>query len=74
MNCTPSDANPPATCSWQLCTDLRCQTLTSDGGCLITVDLNASSTVTCAAENIVGNVASAEQSIDVVPFESELIF
>ncbi|XP_076803093.1 uncharacterized protein LOC143447054 isoform X2 [Clavelina lepadiformis] len=74
MNCTPSDANPPATCSWQLCSDSSCQTLTSDGGCLITVDLNASSTVTCAAENIVGNVTSAEQSIDVVPVERKVQF
>ncbi|XP_076801175.1 uncharacterized protein LOC143445755 isoform X2 [Clavelina lepadiformis] len=74
MNCTPSDANPPATCSWQLCSDSRCQTLTSDGGCLITVDLNASSNVTCAAENIVGNVTSAEQTVNVVPAERQVQF
>ncbi|CAK8677329.1 unnamed protein product [Clavelina lepadiformis] len=74
MNCIPSDANPPATCSWQLCSDSRCQTLTSDGGCLITVDLNASSTVTCAAENVVGNVSSTEQTVDVIPVERQVQF
>ncbi|XP_076802440.1 uncharacterized protein LOC143446606 isoform X2 [Clavelina lepadiformis] len=74
MNCNPSDANPPATCSWQLCSDSRCQTLTSDGGCLISVDLNASSTVTCAASNIAGNITSAEQTVDVVPVERQVQF
>ncbi|XP_076802435.1 uncharacterized protein LOC143446604 isoform X2 [Clavelina lepadiformis] len=74
MNCTPSDANPPATCSWQLCSDSRCQTLTSDGGCLITVNLNASSTVTCTAGNRAGNISSAEQTVDVVPVERQVLF
>ncbi|XP_076802882.1 uncharacterized protein LOC143446908 [Clavelina lepadiformis] len=74
MNCTPSDANPPATCSWQLCSDSRCQTLTSDGDCLITVDLNASSTVTCAASNRAGNISSAEQTVDVIPVERQIHF
>ncbi|XP_076802880.1 uncharacterized protein LOC143446906 [Clavelina lepadiformis] len=74
MNCIPSDANPPATCSWQLCSDSRCQTLTSDGGCLISVDLNASSNVTCAAENVVGNISSAEQTVDVIPAERQVQF
>ena len=71
MNCIPSDANPPATCSWQLCSDSRCQTLISDGGCLITVDHSVSSNVTCAAENVVGSITSAEQIVDVIPAESK---
>ncbi|CAK8677352.1 unnamed protein product [Clavelina lepadiformis] len=74
MNCNPSDANPPATCSWQLCSDSRCQILTSDGGCLITVGLNASSTVTCTASNRAGNISSAEQTVDVVPVERQVQF
>ncbi|XP_076801207.1 uncharacterized protein LOC143445777 [Clavelina lepadiformis] len=74
MNCTPSDANPPATCSWQLCSDSRCQILTSDGVCLISVDLNASSNVTCNAENVVGNISSAEQTVDVIPAERQVQF
>ncbi|CAK8677420.1 unnamed protein product [Clavelina lepadiformis] len=74
MNCTPSDANPPATCRWQLCSDSRCQTLTSDGGCLITVDLNASSNVTCAAGNRAGNTTSAEQTVDVIQLERQIWF
>ncbi|XP_076799905.1 uncharacterized protein LOC143444999 [Clavelina lepadiformis] len=74
MNCTPSDANPPATCSWQLCSDSRCQTLTSDGGCLISVGLNTSSTVTCTASNRAGNISSAEQTVDVVPVERQVHF
>ncbi|XP_076802879.1 uncharacterized protein LOC143446905 isoform X2 [Clavelina lepadiformis] len=74
MNCTPSDANPPATCSWQLCSDSRCQILTSDGVCLISVDLNASSNVTCNAENVVGIISSAEQTVDVIPAERQVQF
>ncbi|CAK8677359.1 unnamed protein product [Clavelina lepadiformis] len=74
MNCIPSDANPPATCSWQLCSDSRCQTLTSDGGCLITVDLSVSSNVTCAAGNRAGNTISAEQTVDVIPAERQVHF
>ncbi|CAK8677364.1 unnamed protein product [Clavelina lepadiformis] len=74
MNCNPSDANPPATCSWQLCSDSSCQTLTSDGGCLISVDHSVSSTVTCAAGNRVGNISSTEQTVDVVPVERQVHF
>ncbi|XP_076802195.1 uncharacterized protein LOC143446448 [Clavelina lepadiformis] len=74
MNCIPSDANPPATCSWQLCSDSRCQTLTLDGGCIIRVDLNASSNVTCAAENVVGSISSAEQTVHVIPAERQVQF
>ncbi|XP_076799923.1 uncharacterized protein LOC143445017 [Clavelina lepadiformis] len=71
MNCSPSDANPPANCSWQLCSDSRCQTLISDGGCLITVDHSVSINVTCTAENVVGSITSAEKIVDVIPAERQ---
>ncbi|XP_076802433.1 uncharacterized protein LOC143446603 [Clavelina lepadiformis] len=74
MSCSPSDANPPATCNWQLCSDSRCQTLTSDGGCLISVGLNASSNVACTARNIVGNLSSAKKLVDVIPEKRQVYF
>ncbi|CAK8677367.1 unnamed protein product [Clavelina lepadiformis] len=73
MNCTPSDANPPATCSWQLCSDSRCQ-IPIDGGCHISVDLNVSSNVTCTAGNIVGNLSSAKKLVDVIPEKRQVYF